>query len=138
MTDALLAIIAVSVLTMAIIQVAAIVLTARAARKLGAVVERLEQDLKPIVANLQAVSADAARTTAMAAATVERADRFIQDAATRIEQTLISVPALLESAKEGFNVLGGLRAIVTAFREIRAGSRRRPAITEEEDALFIG
>lgn len=138
MTDALLAIIAVSVLTMAIIQVAAIVLTARAARKLGAVVERLEADLKPIVANLQSVSADAARTTAMAAATVERADRFIQDAAARIEQTLSSVPALLESAKEGFNVLGGLRAIITAFRELRAGSRRRPQIAEEEDALFIG
>jgi len=138
MNNVLLGIIAVSVLTMAIIQVAAILFAARAARRLGDLAERLEHDIRPIVTNLQSVSADAARTTALAAATVERADRLIQDAAHRVEQTLSALPSLIDAARDGFNVLGGLRAMISAFRELRATSRRRPATVEEEDALFIG
>ena len=138
MNNVLLGIIALSVLTMAIIQVAAIVFAARAARRLGDVVNRLEEDFRPIVANLQSVTADAARTTALAAATVERADRFVQDATHRVDQTLAALPSLIESARDGFNVLSGLKAIFGAFRELRATSRRRPATVEEEDALFIG
>jgi hypothetical protein len=138
MNNVLLGIIALSVLTMAIIQVAAIVFAARSARRLGELVTRLEQDIKPIVANIQSVTADAARTTALAAATVERADRFVQDATHRIEQTLATLPSLIESARDGFNVLSGFKAILGAFRELRATSRRRPATVEEEDALFIG
>jgi hypothetical protein len=122
---------------MAVIQVAAIVLAARAATRLGAAADRIEQDLRPIMANLQAVSSDAARTTALAAATVERADRAIQDASRRVEQALSSLPSLIESARDGFNVLAGLRALVNAFRDVRS-ARRRPAVAEEEDALFIG
>ena len=137
MNNVLLGIIAISVLTMAIIQVAAIVFAARAAKRLGDVASRLEQDFRPIVANLQSVTADAARTTALAAATVERADRFVQDATHRVEQTLAALPSLIESARDGFNVLSGFKAILGAFRELRATSRR-PAAVEEEDALFIG
>ena len=48
-----LGIIAVAVLVMAIIQVAAIVFAARAARSVGEAVSRFEQDVRPIVANLQ-------------------------------------------------------------------------------------
>jgi hypothetical protein len=139
MDTVLLGVIAISVLTMAAIQVAAIVLTARAAKRLGSLADRLEHDLKPIVSNLQSVTADAARTTALAAATVERADRAIQDAARRVEQALGALPSLIESARDGFNVLAGLRALLGAFRDIRSGAaRRRPAVAEEEDALFIG
>ena len=139
MSNLLLGIIAISVFVMAAIQVAAMVLAARAARRLGEVASRLEQDVRPIVANLQAVTADAARTSALAAATVERADRFVHDAAQRIEQVLTTVPALLESARDGFSVLGGLRAVLNTFRDLRStSSRRKPTSVEEEDPLFIG
>ncbi len=138
MSNLLLGIIAISVLTMAVIQVAAIVLAARAARRLGDLADRLEHDIRPIVTNLAAVTADAARTTALAAATVERADRLIQDASKRVEEALSAVPGLIESVRDGFSVLTGLKAIIGAFREIRGGARRRPATVEEEDALFIG
>ncbi|MGE0447108.1 MAG: hypothetical protein AB7P99_17935 [Vicinamibacterales bacterium] len=137
MDTVLLGVIAISVFVMAAIQVAAIVLAARAARRLGATADRIEQDLRPIMANLQAVTSDAARTTALAAATVERADRAIQDASRKVEQALASLPSLIESARDGFNVLAGLRALVNAFRDVRS-ARRRPAVAEEEDALFIG
>jgi hypothetical protein len=138
MSNLLLGIIAISVFVMAAIQVAAIVLAARATRRLGDLATRLEQDMRPIVTNLQAVTADAARTTALAAATVERADRFVHDAAQRVEQVLTSVPALLESARDGFSVLAALRAMLNTFRDLRAPSRRRSSSVEEEDPLFIG
>jgi hypothetical protein len=138
MSNLLLGVIAISVLIMAVIQVAAMVMAARAARRLGEIASRFEQDIRPIVSNLQSVTADAAKTAALASATVERADRLLQDAAHRVEQTLSAVPALLESARDGFSVLSGLRALLAAFREMRATSRRRPAAMEDEDALFIG
>ena len=138
MSNLLLGIIAISVFVMAAIQVAAIVMAARAARRLGDIASRLEQDLKPIVANIQAVTADAARTTALAAATLDRADRFVNDAASRVEQMLGAVPALLESARDGFNVVAGLRAVLNTVREFRAPFRRKATSVEDEDPLFIG
>lgn len=140
MSNLLLGIIAVSVLAMAIIQIAAIVFAARAAKRLGQLADRFEQDMRPILSNLQSVSADAARTTALAAATVERADRMLVDAARRLEQTLSAVPAMLESARDTFSVVSGVRAVMSAIRQFRGQgpSRRRPAGVEEEDALFIG
>jgi hypothetical protein len=138
MSNVLLGIIAVSVLTMAVIQVALCIAAARAARRLGAVATRLEEDIRPIVANLQAISADAARTTALAAATVERADRFMHDTAQRIEHLASSIPSLLESARDGFNVFSGVRSILGIIRDRRTASRRRASSVEEEDPLFIG
>ena len=137
MSDLWLGVIAVSVLVMAIIQVAAIVFAARAARQVGQLAERIEHDMRPIVTNLQSITADAARTTAMAAATVERADRLLADAALRVEQTLAAVPTLIESVKTSLSVASGLKALLAAFRELRQG-RRHPVHAEEEDALFIG
>ncbi len=138
MNDLLLGIIAVSVLAMAVIQVAGIVYAARMARRLGDVAERLEQDIRPIVTNLQALTAEAARTTAMAAAAVDRADRLFADVAQRVEQTLGAVPGLIEAARNSFNVVSGLQGLLAAFRGLRSTGRRSPANIEEEDALFIG
>ena len=77
MNDVFLGTIAVAVLVMAVIQVAAVVLAARAARRVGDAMARLEQDVRPIVANLQAMSSDAARAAGLAVAQVERADQLL-------------------------------------------------------------
>ena len=140
MSDLLLGVIALSVFVMAVIQVAAVVFAARAANRLGALADRLEHDMRPIITNLQALTAEAARTTALAAATVERADRLFADAAQRVEQTLGAVPGLLEAARNSFSLVSGLQGLLAAFREFRSPSpgRQRPANIEEEDALFIG
>lgn len=65
MTDVFLGVIAVAVLVMASIQVAAIVVVARMARRLDRFADRLEQDIRPVVASLQALTADAARATSV-------------------------------------------------------------------------
>lgn len=134
-----LGLIAAAVLVMAAIQVAAIVLAARAARRLDRLADRLEQDIRPVVTSLQALTADAARATALAANQVERADRLFSDLAVRVEQTLAAVQEnLITPAREGFAWLAGLKAVLAAFRDLRAPARPRPAGVEDEEALFIG
>ena len=63
MTDVFLGVIAVAVLVMAAIQVAAVVIVMRLAHRLGRFADHLEQDIRPIVASLQALTADVARVT---------------------------------------------------------------------------
>ena len=139
MTDLYLGIIAFAVAVMAIIQVAAVVMAARAARRVDHLANRLEQDLGPILTNLQALTAEAARASALAAAQVERADRLFTDIAARVDQVLAAVhETLVEPAREGFAWLSGLKAALAAFRELREAARRPAPATGEDEALFIG
>ena len=138
MTNLFLGIIAVAVAVMAIIQVAAIVFAMSAARRIGQVADRLEQDLKPVVSNLQSITSEAARAATLAAAQMERADRMFADFSRRAEQVMAAVPSLLGPAGKGFAFLNGIKAAVAAIQELRRSSRRRAAHADEEDALFIG
>ena len=138
MTEVWLGIIAVAVLVMAVIQVAAIVFAMSAARRIGQVVDRLEQNLNPVVANLQTITSEAARMTTLAAAQVERADRMFADLTRRAEQLMAAVPTLLGPAGKGLAFLNGIKAALAAIHELRRSSRRGAAHPDEEDALFIG
>ena len=138
MTDVWLGIIAVAVLVMAVIQVAAIVFAMSAARRIGQVADRLEQNLNPVVSNLQTITSEAARMTTLAAAQVERADRMFADLARRAEQVMAAVPTLLGPAGKGLAFLNGIKAALAAIHELRRSSRRGAAHPDEEDALFIG
>ena len=139
MTNVFLGVIAVAVLVMAVIQVAAIVFAMSAARRIGQVADRLEQDLRPVMQNLQTMTAEAARVTNLAALQMERADRMFADLSRRAEQVMAVVPSLLGQAGKGMAFLNGLKAALAAIQELRRSSRRRGAAhAEEEDALFIG
>ena len=138
-------IIAVAVLVIAIVQVALAIAALRATQQLGqlmAKVEqltaRLEQDIRPIVANLQAITAEAAKATAIAAVQVERADKLFADLATRLEDTIANVQQTVAGATRGGAWLAGIKAAMAALRDLRAPGARRPTHAEEEDALFIG
>jgi hypothetical protein len=137
-TNVFLGIIAIAVAIMAIIQVAAIVFAMSAARRIGQVADRLEQDLKPVVSNLQSITSEAARAATLAAAQMERADRMFADFSRRAEQVMAAVPSLLGPAGKGLAFLNGLKAALAAIQELRRSSRRRAAHPDEEDALFIG
>jgi hypothetical protein len=136
-TDLFLGVIAAAVLVMAAIQVAAIVVAARAARRIDRIADRFERDLQPVVASLQALTADAARATALAVTQVERADRLFGDLSRRVEQTLVTVQeTLLAPAREGFAWLSGLKAVLATLRDLKPSPQ--PAGVDEDDALFIG
>ena len=139
MTELFLGIIAVAVLVMAAIQVAAVVLAARTARRVDRLADRLEQDLRPIVTNLQAMTSEAARASALAVAQLERADRLFSDLGSRIEQILVAVQdTLIAPAREGFAWLTGLKAALSAFRELQKSAPATAPTVDEDDALFIG
>lgn len=139
MTDLFLGVIAAGVLIMATIQVAAIVFALRAARRVGDAVSRFEQNLQPIVANLQSLSSDAARAASVASAQVERASQMLTDLSKRVDETAAAVQSsIVRPAREGFAIFQGILAALAALRTAAPARPKRPATADEEDALFIG
>jgi hypothetical protein len=138
-SDVFLGIIAAAVLVMAAIQVAAALFAARAVRRLERLADWLEQDIRPVIVNLQGLSTDAARATALATAQIERADRLFADLARRLEETLAAVhETLVTPAREGLAWLNGLKTVLAAIQELRGAARPRRSTVDEDDALFIG
>ena len=140
MNDLFLGLIAAAVMIMAAIQVAAVVFAMRAAARVGEAVSRFEQQVKPIVANLHAVSSQAARAASVAAAQVERAEQLIGDLTARVDETAAALQSsIIKPAREGFAVVQGIIAALSAFRTPPPRPRPRPApMVDEEDPLFIG
>jgi hypothetical protein len=153
MNDLFLGLIALGVLVMATIQVAAIVIGLRAARRVNDAVATLNAEIKPIVENLRLMSADAAKAAATASAQVGRAEKLIDDFASRIEQTVASLQQrVLAPAREGFALLQYLRTLLSFVRgdqrretrpaeprrDPREHAGKRHSAAEDEDPLFIG
>lgn len=133
-----LGVIAAAVVVIAAIQVAAAVFAARAVRQIHETVTRLEEGMRPIVLNLQAFSADAARAAAGAAAQVDRAGQALDDLARRADEAVRSIQeTIVGPAREGLAILHGLKAAVAAFWGGEA-PRQRPAQADDEEQLFIG
>jgi hypothetical protein len=139
-----LGVIAASVLAMAIGQVAAVIMAARAARRVGDRLGQLEETIRPIVANVQQISDDAARATAIATAQVERAEHLMDDVVRRVDETMTAVQeTILGPARSGWAVFQGLRDAFGAFFD-RGPRRSRPRSpgpspsATEDDASFIG
>lgn len=140
-----LAIIAVSTLVMALVQVGAIVAGAIAARRMQARLASVEQrieplvdQVQPIVERLTVISADAARISALAVQQAEKADVALTSAAKRVDQTLAVVQnAVVAPAREGMALASAIRAAVGSIRQGRS-NRRRSSGADEDDALFIG
>ena len=139
MSDVYLGIIAVAVAAMAVIQVAAVVVALRTARRVGDAVSRFEEDVRPIVTNLKSMSVDAARTASIASAQAQRAEHLIGDLTARVNHTMAAVEAtVMTPAREAYAVVQGLLGALSAFRDGPSRPSRRQATSEEEDSLFIG
>ena len=142
--EVLLGIIAVAVAVMAIVQVGAIVAGLRVARRVEQIATDMETTVKPLVANLTAMSAEASRAATIAAAQVERLDRVFGELAARVDSTLATAQAIVAGpAKDGMAIIAGVKAAMNAFKSMREATRRRSAprsvpFEEEEESLFIG
>ena len=143
-----LGLIALGVLLMAGVQVGAAMMTLRATRRLGETMGRLEHDIRPMVANLQAMSGDAKRAAALAATQVERADRLFTNTGRHLDDTMNLVQrSLLSPAREGVALAKGIKAAFAAFRDLQARPRSRmggpvpravPDPGDDDHASFIG
>ena len=142
MTDLYLGLIALGVLVMAAIQVAAIVAAMKTAKRVGEMASRFEQDVRPIVANLQKVSEEAARASALAAAQVDRLDALVAGVSRRVEDTAATLQqAILQPARDGLALLGTLKNVIASFqnlREPKAAPREPRGTVAPDDDLFIG
>jgi hypothetical protein len=137
-----LGVIAFAVLVMAAIQVAAIVAGMRLARRVDQLATQLDQEIKPLIANLGALSSEAARAAALAAKQAERLDRVFGEMVERVDQTLaVAQEFVTGPARQGMAIGAGVKAVIDSVRGLREASRRRnasrPAVDEEE-SLFIG
>lgn len=136
-----LGVIALSVLVMAAIQVGALMAGLRLARRVEQLSRQVDQDIKPLIANLTSLTADAARSAELASRQVERVDRLFSDLTVRVDQTLAVAQQFVQGpARNGMALLSGVQAAVSAFRGIREASRRRRKTSPgvEDDSLFIG
>lgn len=147
MTDTaelLLGVIAFAVLVMAIVQVGAIVVGLRVARRVEHLANELENGVKPLLANVTALTAEASKAANLAASQVERFDKLAADLAARLDQTMTAAQQFVSGpAREGMAIVAGVRAAMAAFQGLRESSRRRTAVRsigleEEEESLFIG
>jgi hypothetical protein len=137
--EVFLGIIAVAVTLMAAIQVGAVIVAARVAKRVDRLASQLEHDIRPVFQNLSTMTAEAARAASLAATQVERADRMFEDLTQRVDATLNTLQnRVLGPARHGAALLAGLRAALDVFRDPRDARRKRPSAVEEEDALFIG
>ena len=132
-----LGVIAGATLITAIIQVGVLIAAGRLARRMSRLVDRIELELKPTFAHVNAIGRDAARAMTLATAQVERADNLLGQLAQQVETTVSSVQSSLGApAREGRALMNAFRAALDSIRETRRNPRSRRR-AEEEDALFI-
>jgi hypothetical protein len=140
--ELLLGIIALAVVVMAAIQVAAIFAGIRLARRVDALATQIDQELKPLIANLTALSSEAARAASLAAKQAERLDRVFGELVDRVDKTLAAAHVFVTGpARQGMAIMSGVKAVLDVFRSLREASRRRAAprqAMDEEESLFIG
>lgn len=137
-----LGIIAFAVLVMAAIQVAAILAGIRLARRVDELATQIDREIKPLIANLSALSSEAARAAALAAKQAERLDRVFGEMVDRVDKTLaVAQEFVTGPARQGMAIMAGIKAVIDSFRGLRESSRRRNAPRQgidEEESLFIG
>ncbi len=130
-----LGIIAMATLVTAILQVVLLVAGYQLVRRIGRFVAVLEQDVRPILANVSNIVRDASRVASLAAAQVERADQVLSQAMRRLEDLLSNLQGVITSTlRQGNALMIGIRAVMAAIKAFQSRRRRRG---EDDEALFI-
>jgi len=130
-----LGIIAMATLVTAILQVVVLVAAAQLVKRVGRFVDVVEQDVRPIIANVSSIARDASRVASLAAAQVERADQMLSSTVHRLEDLLTHVQTLVTNTlREGNALMMAVRAVMAVIRAFQGRRRRRG---EDDETLFI-
>ena len=136
MTDIWLAIIALSLLVMAVIQIGVLVSLLRVSREAAAATSELRREVTPLIHKMNRIADDAGQLSALALTQMERVDQLVDVTVQRIDDTMSTVQrTLLSPVRQGAAVMAGLKAAMGVFRARQDRSRYRH---DDEDALFIG
>jgi uncharacterized protein YoxC len=129
-------VIAISVLAIAIGQIAMSIAIARAARKVAKVVDEMQGEIKPLIAKANRIADDAARVTELAVIQVERVDSLLATTTVRVEEALNLVQTVVGGpVRQGAAILAVMRAALNAFK---GWQKRSAAPQDDEDPLFVG
>ena len=136
MNEVWLGIIAVAVLTMAIIQIVVGLQLMRVAKDAASTMQEFRTEIRPLIQKANKVADDAGRVSALALTQVERVDQLLATTAMRVDDTLqIVQESLIAPVKQGAAVMAGLKAAIAVFRARQDKGRYG---RDDEDALFIG
>ena len=136
MNEVWLGIIAVAVLTMAIIQIVVGLQLMRVAKDAASTMQEFRTEIRPLIQKAHKVADDAGRVSALALTQVERVDQLMATTAMRVDDTLqIVQESLIAPVKQGAAVMAGLKAAIAVFRARQDKGRYG---RDDEDALFIG
>ena len=140
--EVFLGIIAFAVMVLAVVQTVTLVAGIRLVRKVAEISAVIDTELKPLVANLNMLTAEALRATSLATKQVERLDRVFGELVARVDSTLAAAEEFVTGpARQGMAIVAGVKAVFDALRGLREASRRRAAArpaVDEEESLFIG
>ena len=139
--DVFLGVIAVATLVMAVVQVLVISQAARLGQQVERLARQVEEEIRPLLANLAAVSRDATLASSRALAHIERVDRLVADVIVRVDETATIIHQVITApVREGRAVLSVAAAAIAAFRAFTGGGRQAPRQprVDDEDPLFIG
>jgi hypothetical protein len=114
--------IAVAAVTMAASHVAVVLIALRTARRGSELAQRLQHDIRPIVEHVQLAAADAATTTALAAAHVQHLDQTVRTLASGAEHVL----GIVQTIARPVGRLSLLLVIARALRARHARGRMPP------------
>ena len=132
-----LGLIALATTVMAVVQVAAAMYAARAAREATRAALQLHGEIAPILANARKATDDAARITALALTQVERVDAFVATTTARVEESMTAIhEVIVGPLRQGSALWAGLRAALAFFEERR--ERQRSSEEDDDENLFIG
>jgi predicted PurR-regulated permease PerM len=140
-TDVFLGVIAAATLVMAAVQVLVIGFGARLARQVERLTRQVDDEIRPLLANLAAVSRDATLASSRTLDQIERVDRLVADVITRVDETVTIVQQVITAPiREGRAVLSAVAATIAALRAFTGAGEeaRRPPRVDDEDPLFIG
>ena len=108
-----LGIIAFSVMVMALIQIGAIYAGIRLARRVDQLAVQMDQEIKPLIANLTALSSEAARAASLAAKQAERLDRVFGELVQRVDTTLAAAEEFVTGpARQGMAIMLRLNRVI--------------------------
>ena len=138
-TNIFLGVIALATLTMAAVQVAAILYGWRISRRVAHQLTHIEEDLKHLLDSVNAVARDAARISALANSQAERVDSLLTDLAARVDATVAAVhDTIVTPLRQGAATLAGVKAVFDLVRATVRRTRGRRGQPDGEEALFIG
>jgi len=138
-SEIFLGVIALATLSMAGLQLSAMLAALRVARQVEQALTSVQQDVRPLIARVQALTDEASKTAALATLQAQKADRLVTDLSRRVEETAaVLQEAIVRPAREGLAIVAAVRAGLAALRGLQDLRPRTGRHADEEDPLFIG